>query len=232
MSQNNENPVNIELLPNGQSLDLKRLVNEFTEKEEEVQPTGVASSAPVPNRAMHQTRSMREVIAAAKAREEESRHQVRSAGGPRGGSWGGRIMVAMFWLVTIGAGSGMAAYHTNPEFRARFDALAKRYLPSGGKSFGEKLADPYKEALAKIETRGTSLEDASRAMGADPTKKLTAADNARFEAQLASASGEKSNVAVDRNRRLKDKFGEGGMDFSKEREALAKEKTAKVPAAR
>ncbi|MFM7180636.1 MAG: hypothetical protein ACKO2G_04120 [Verrucomicrobiales bacterium] len=84
--------------------------------------------------------------------------------------------------------------------------------------------------MAKIEARGSSLEEASKAMGADLTKKSTPEDDAHFEAQLAAMSGEKSNVAVERNKRMKDKFGGAGeLDLTKEREALAhrKEEAAK-----
>lgn len=226
MNSSNENAADAVGLEQPPSINLTRLVDQFVEKEEDVSPNVVAR-APV----AYKPRTSTTVPTAGKKKKQP----VRSGGqtysnGTKSGGWGGRLVVAAVWLVTLGTGAGMAAYHYNPDFRAKFDQLAARYSPTEGKSLTEKLADPYKESMAKIETRGLSLEEASKAMGADPTKKATAEETARFEASLAGVSGEESNVAVARNRRMQEKFGGAGtLDLGKEREALArlKEKEAK-----
>ena len=202
---------------NKPAINLTRLVDEFVEKEQE-NPANVSARAPVVYRPRP---SASPTPAGKKKKRGGGTGRQAHATGMQQGSWGGRIAVAAVWLVTLGTGGGMAAYHYNPEFRAKFDQLAGRYLPAEGKSLTEKLADPYKESMAKIETRGLSLEEASKAMGADPTKKATAEETARFEADLAAVSGEESNVAVARNRKMQEKFGgAGALDLTKEREAL------------
>ena len=226
MNSSTENARDADGQENKPTINLARLVDEFVEKEQD-NSTNVVKSAPV----AYKPRTTTMVATGGKKKKQIARSRHHAGSGPKQGSWGGRITVAMVWLVTLGTGAGMAAYHFNPEFRTKFDQLAKRYLPENGMSLTQRLADPYKESMAKIETRGLSLEEASKAMGADPTKEITAEDNARFEAELAAMSGEESNVAVDRNRRMQTTFGGGGtLDLSKEREALAQKKVAEAKA--
>ena len=224
MNSSIENVPDADGQENKPAINLTRLVDEFVEKEQD-NSASVVARAP----AVYKPRTSSVVATGGKRKKQVARSSRQTCVSGRQGSWGGRIAVAMVWLVTLGAGGVMAAYHFNPDFRAKFDKFAQRYSPTEGKSLAEKLADPYKESMAKIETRGLSLEEASKAMGADPTKETTAEDNARFEAELAAMSGEKSNVAVERNRRMQTTFGGGGtLDLSKEREALAEKKVAEV----
>jgi hypothetical protein len=208
-------------LENQPTINLTRLVDEFVAKEPD-QPGDVVARAP----AIYKPRASNLTVSGRKKKKKSARSPSQVGSGGKEASWGGRIAVAMVWLVTLGTGGGMAAYHSNPGFRAKFDSLAQRYSPTEGKSLAEKLADPYKESMAHIEARGLSLEEASKAMGADPTRKATPEEEARFEAELAGMSGEESNVAVARNRRMKEKFGgaAGTLDLGKERDALAKAK--------
>lgn len=224
MNPSNQNVPDGGGLEDKPAIDLSRLVQEFTVKEED----GLQKSAPPPPVAC-KSRPNPAMLPGRKKKPTRAKRRRQASDGQ--GSWGGRILVALVWIVTLGTGAGMASYHLNPGFKARFDGFTAQILPGGNKSLAQRIADPYKESMAKIETRGSSLLEASKAMGADPARKVSAEENARFEADLAAMSGEKSNVAVARNRRLQEQFGGAGtLELSKERAALEAKKAEEAHA--
>lgn len=62
----------------------------------------------------------------------------------------------------------------------------------------------YQKALDKIAVRSKEVDQASLAMGVDPTTVVD--DDPNFEAETAAFTGEKGNSVGERNRRIQEKF--------------------------
>ncbi|MFM7180635.1 MAG: hypothetical protein ACKO2G_04115 [Verrucomicrobiales bacterium] len=125
MTPSNENATDSAELEEKPAINLTRLVNEFTAKEESASPTVVAR-APV----TYKSRPTNAPAGSGKKKKKATRSNRATHSSSGQGSWGGRIAVAVVWIVTLGTGGGIWAYHNITEFRARFDMAAKKYLPN------------------------------------------------------------------------------------------------------
>ena len=109
-------------------------------------------------------------------------------------------------LVGVAAIAGLGAwYHFSPEFKAKVDGFVRNVRQSGEdvKSIGS-MTEAYDKQLEKVAAHGSQLDQATRALGADPSQ--AGADDANFDKQARELTGEDPS-ATDRTKQLKEKFG-------------------------
>jgi hypothetical protein len=103
------------------------------------------------------------------------------------------------------------AYLTVPAFkRAADNVFFQRAGGDPSAMAGESILDPYKKALEKIDSYGDRVDDATRALGVDPTKKLSAEQLARHDAQVKNIFGDAGTTTEERDKRIQEKFGHIG----------------------
>jgi len=109
-------------------------------------------------------------------------------------------------LLGVAALAGIGAwYHFSPSFHAQVDELVRNLRQSGKdvKTMGT-ITESYDKQLEKVAAHGNQLDQATRALGADPTQ--ASADDPNFDKQARELTGEDPS-ATDRSKQLKEKFG-------------------------
>ena len=118
-----------------------------------------------------------------------------------------KFAVACILLTSVCSG----AYLTVPAFKNATDNLF--FQRAGGDpsaDAGESILDPYKKALKKIDGYGDRVDEATRALGVDPAKKLTKEQLARHDAQVKNIFGDAGTTTEERDKRIQEKFGHIG----------------------
>jgi hypothetical protein len=115
------------------------------------------------------------------------------------------LAISLSVLALLGATGTWAA--VSPTARAKMARVVPLFHETvrDVKTIGT-MHKQYDESLEKIGTHGKHIEDATRAIGGDPTG-ATAADNAEIEDEMAAMMGEGGRTTGERDRDLQQKLG-------------------------